>query len=312
MVWELFCCSGRTKPSVKVPLVFGMEEPSPPSPIQNALLRPMDQLPLHYAIDWSLHGVLGQGHFAKVFFGQHLATQRKVAAKRILRSKCRTSTLRTEIAALTRLSHPNIMKLYDAYYDDVFCVLMLEYLAGGELFQRIVKYGAYREVDAAKHFWELCQACSYMHSHGVVHRDLKPENLILSEAKRNSPIKISDFGLAKIVDESSVSSMTTVCGTKAYCAPEVNFGREIARQGLKYSAKVDVWSMGVILYVLLGGYHPFDPYGKSRDDVLWQRVSTGEFEFNDEIWKTVSPQAKNLLREMIQVDVDQRLTMDQQ
>lgn len=316
--WELVCCNGAARKSEPVGIA-PKEYRNSLVPIQqdteekHALLRPMNELPQNYSIDWSPHGVLGTGHFAKVFFGQHNSTQRKVAAKRILRSKCKTQTLKGEISALTRLSHPNIIKLYDAFYDDLFCVIMLEYLGGGELFQRIVKYGAYTERDAAKHFLQLCGACSYMHAHGVVHRDLKPENLILMEPRKDSMIKISDFGLAKIVsaDELGKNTMETICGTRAYSAPEVNFGHELNRYGTKYGAKVDVWSMGVILYVLLGGYHPFDPYGKNKDDALWAKVSQGEFEFEDDVWLHVSSEAKELMCAMIQVDVKQRLTMQQ-
>lgn len=271
-------------------------------------LRPMQELVLHYEVNWTATGELGRGHFAKVYRGKHRLTNRKVAAKRILRSGSKTSTLHNEIKALAKLNHPNIVRLFDVFYDDVYVVLVLEFLGGGELFGRIVKGGAYSERDASKHFRELAQAITYMHRHGIVHRDLKPENLVLAEPRLDSQIKISDFGLSKILDS---GDMITVCGTRAYSAPEINFGNDPSRKGKKYTAKVDVWSMGVILFVILGAYHPFDPFGNLKDDEIWERITFGAWDFNDKVWDSISPQAKDLLKKMICIDPEARLSIDQ-
>lgn len=140
--------------------------PTPPVHEPPASLRPMAELPLRYDVDWTPQGELGRGHFAKVFRGKKKyepGVGTKIAAKRILRASCRTETLHTEIKALARLSHPNIVRLYDVYFDSVYVVLILEFLGGGELFSRIVNGGVYSERDAAKHFYELSQAMAYMH-----------------------------------------------------------------------------------------------------------------------------------------------------
>ena len=276
---------------------------SPPS------LRPMSELSLYYDVNWGPSGELGRGHFAKVYRGKHRQTGKKVAAKRINRSATKTDTLHNEIKALARLSHPNIVRLYDVFFDDVFVVLMLEFLGGGELFARIIKGGAYSERDAARHFRELAEALRYMHSHGIVHRDLKPENLVLLEPRLDSVIKISDFGLSKIL--SGDDSMVTVCGTRAYAAPEINFAHDPTKKGKKYTSKVDVWSLGVILYVILGAYHPFDPYGTYKDDEIWSKITQGDWSFNDKVWDGISEQAKDLLKKMICVDPDKRYSIDQ-
>jgi len=142
-----------------------------------------------------------------------------------------------------------------------------------------------------------------MHGRGIVHRDLKPENLVLVDKTLDSEIKISDFGLSKILKEDQ-ATMQTVCGTRAYSAPEVNFGGP-PRSG-KYNEKVDTWSLGVILYVILAAYHPFDPYGESNDQEIWSRICKGKWDFNDEVWQSISNQAKDLILNLICLDVNKR------
>jgi len=217
-------------------------------------VRPMNELKMHYRVDWTSTGELGRGHFAQVYKGAEAREGgRPVACKRIARSLTRAGTLHNEIKALSACQgHPNIVALYDVFFDDIYVVLVLEYLGGGELFARIIQGGAYSERDASRHAKSLASALSYMHARGIVHRDLKPENLVLSEPRLDSPIKISDFGLSKIISDDT-ETMKTVCGTRAYSAPEVNFGHKAS----SYTAKVDVWSLGVILYILLGGYRAF-------------------------------------------------------
>jgi len=296
---------------------FGSKKMSSPnmSPAEQPALVPpalrmMHELPSYYDVNFTPSGELGRGHFAKVYRGKHRATGVKVAAKRILRSGSKTETLHNEIKALARLSHPNIVRLYDVFYDDVYVVLILEYLGGGELFGRIIKGGAYSERDAAKHFRDLAGAIAYMHAHNIVHRDLKPENLVLAEPRMESVIKISDFGLSKIID-AEPDGMVTVCGTRAYSAPEINFGGDPSKKGKRYTAKVDVWSMGVILYVILGAYHPFDPYGTYDNDEIWLRITRGQWDFKDKVWESVSTDAKDLLSNMMCVDPVKRLSMEQ-
>ena len=184
----------------------------------------------------------------------------------------------------------------------------MELLAGGELFERIVSNGAYSERDASQHIRKIASALKFMHRRGIVHRDLKPENLVLVDKSPDSDIKISDFGLSKILKEDQ-ATMQTVCGTRAYSAPEVNFGGP-PRSG-KYNEKVDTWSLGVILYVILAAYHPFDPYGESNDQEIWSRICRGAWDFNDEVWTSISTEAKDLITHLICVDASKRYSADQ-
>jgi serine/threonine protein kinase len=298
---------------------------SPTEPHPEPQVRAMAELKMYYKVDWSPQGEIGRGHFASVYKGREARESggRKVACKRIARTLTRTGTLHNEIKALSACQgHPNIVALYDVFFDDVFVVLVLEYLGGGEvrrlrvpggigasltrgggaeqLFARIIQGGAYSERDASRHAKGLASALVHMHSRGIVHRDLKPENLVLSEPRLDSPIKISDFGLSKIINDDS-DTMKTVCGTRAYSAPEVNFGRN-ASSPSHYTAKVDVWSLGVILYVILGGYHPFDPFGDAAEAEVWARICRGEWDFDDPVWAHVSDNAKFLLSSMVCVD----------
>lgn len=292
-------------------------------------VRKMQYLKESYDVDFDdLSTVLGKGHFATVYRGQDkrpngLLSLRprignetsatsldstRVAVKRISRSITKIHALVTEVKALCKVAgHPNIVRLYDVFYDDQYVVLILEYLAGGELFTRIVKGGAYSERDASIHIRKITQALQYMHDNGVVHRDLKPENLVLAEARLDSEIKISDFGLSRLL-RSDEHTMITVCGTKAYSAPEIDFGakKERRKPTSLYTNKVDTWSLGVILYVILAAYHPFDPYGRDSDSVIWERIVRGEWDFNDKVWTKISVEAKDLICHLICVEPDMR------
>lgn len=322
-----YCCTGlsrnaATKESAKANPAATSTRAMPPAPSASELeepirIRPMEELKLKYAVDWSPKGEIGRGHFAQVFLGRMRSSTKLIAAKRVARSATRGESLQNEINALSALQgHPGIVRLYDVYYDDTYMILIMEYLAGGELFSRIVKGGAYSERSASKHAKALVSALDYMHSRGVVHRDLKPENLVLCEPTLDSAIKISDFGLSKILNDDSVT-MRTVCGTRAYSAPEVGLGN-LPRKGTPgahrapviapYSANVDVWSLGVILFVILGAYHPFDPFGQASEQEVWKRICNQEWDFQDPVWDHVSPQAKDLLTKMIVADPAKRYT----
>ncbi|XP_047364067.1 calcium/calmodulin-dependent protein kinase type 1 isoform X5 [Vespa velutina] len=145
------------------------------------------------------------------------------------------------------LTHPNIVQLLETYEDKIKVYLVMELVTGGELFDRIVEKGSYTEKDASGLIRQVLEAVDYMHEQGVVHRDLKPENLLYYSPDEDSKIMISDFGLSKMEDS---GIMATACGTPGYVAPEV-----LAQK--PYGKAVDVWSIGVISYILLCGYPPF-------------------------------------------------------
>jgi len=147
------------------------------------------------------------------------------------------------------MSHPNIIKLYDVYDGEgAMCFLVMEYAEGGELFDRIIAKEYYTEAEAKIVVRVVAKVLRYCHAEGVTHRDLKPENLLYADETENAVIKIADFGFAKLVTEET--NMSTMCGTPGYYAPE------IVRK-LPYDSKCDIWSLGVIAYILLCGFPPF-------------------------------------------------------
>ncbi|XP_056368337.1 calcium/calmodulin-dependent protein kinase type IV-like [Oenanthe melanoleuca] len=242
---------------------------------------------------------LGRGATSVVFSCQEKGTGAPYAAK-ILKKTIDKKIVRTEIGVLLRLSHPNIIKLKEIFETPSEIALVLELVTGGELFDRIVERGFYSERDAAHVVKQILEAVSYLHQNGVVHRDLKPENLLYADLSPDAPLKIGDFGLSKILDEQD--TMKTVCGTPGYCAPEI-------LHGCPYGPEVDMWSVGVITYILLCGFEPFfDPRG---DQFMYSRILTCDYEFVSPWWDEVSPNAKDLVRRLLALEPRQRLTVAQ-
>ncbi|XP_022661482.1 calcium/calmodulin-dependent protein kinase type 1-like isoform X2 [Varroa destructor] len=226
--------------------------------------------------------------------GEMLAV--KCIDKKALRGK--EDSLENEVKVLRKLKHPNIVQLLETYEDKNKVYLVMELVTGGELFDRIVEKGSYTEQDASHLIKQILEAVDYMHSQGVVHRDLKPENLLYYSSDEDSKIMISDFGLSKMEDS---GVMATACGTPGYVAPEV-----LAQK--PYGKAVDVWSMGVIAYILLCGYPPF--YDES-DANLFAQIIKGDFEFDSPYWDDISESAKDFIRHLICVDVEKRYTCRQ-
>ncbi|XP_075219844.1 calcium/calmodulin-dependent protein kinase I isoform X3 [Lycorma delicatula] len=196
------------------------------------------------------------------------------------------------------LTHPNIVQLLETFEDKHKVYLVMELVTGGELFDRIVEKGSYTEKDASDLIRQVLEAVDYMHEQGVVHRDLKPENLLYYSPDEDSKIMISDFGLSKMEDS---GIMATACGTPGYVAPEV-----LAQK--PYGKAVDVWSIGVISYILLCGYPPF--YDEN-DANLFAQILKGEFEFDSPYWDDISDSAKDFIRQLMCVDVEKRYTCRQ-
>lgn len=265
-----------------------------------------------------LKDLLGTGAFSEVRLieskevpGQMFAV--KIIDKKALKGK--EDSLENEIRVLKRFSeqarqtgtetgerqmfsHPNIVQLLETYEDKFKVYLVMELVTGGELFDRIVEKGSYTEKDASNLIRQVLEAVDYMHEQGVVHRDLKPENLLYYSAAEDSKIMISDFGLSKIEDS---GIMATACGTPGYVAPEV-----LAQK--PYGKAVDVWSIGVISYILLCGYPPF--YDEN-DANLFAQILKGDFEFDSPYWDEISDSAKDFIRHLMCVDVDKRFTCKQ-
>ncbi|KAK8753818.1 hypothetical protein OTU49_001775 [Cherax quadricarinatus] len=248
-----------------------------------------------------LKDLLGTGAFSQVRLAEVRDDPSRVVAIKIIDKKAlkgKEDSLENEIKVLRRLTHPNIVQLLETFEDKQKVYLVMELVTGGELFDRIVEKGSYTEKDAADLIRQVLEAVDYMHDQGVVHRDLKPENLLYFSQDEDSKIMISDFGLSKMEDS---GIMATACGTPGYVAPEV-----LAQK--PYGKAVDVWSIGVIAYILLCGYPPF--YDEN-DANLFAQILKGEFEFDSPYWDEISDSAKDFIRQLMCVDVEKRYTCKQ-
>ncbi|KAG5179823.1 kinase-like domain-containing protein, partial [Tribonema minus] len=204
------------------------------------------------------------------------------------------ANLLEEVNILRELKHPNIISIYQFYCQepDNYYVI-IEYMQGGELFDRIVKKQFYMEKEARDLCKALLGAIKCCHDRDIVHRDLKPENLLLTSDVDDANIKLADFGFAThLVSARSVLAILECC-TPAYAAPEI-------LRHKPYGTSVDMWSIGVIMYILLGGYPPFKGESRTR---LSRKIRTGRFEVHNEYWGSISSDAKDLISELLTVSV---------
>lgn len=245
---------------------------------------------------WDIKEKLGQGSFGTVRRcfrkSDRLEAAVKIIRKRDLNKK-ELGTLDREANILEKADHHNCVRLFDIFDTKHHLYLVMEICTGGELFDAICEQN-FTEKDAAKVVKQITEALIYLHQQGIVHRDLKPENLLYASEKKEH-IKLMDFGLAKALDQND-ATLETRCGTLHYVAPEV-----LSRK--PYSHKCDFWSLGVVLYVLLCGYLPF--YHEERA-ITVRLVRAGRFDFNDEEWDNVSDEAKDLIRHLLCINVDER------
>lgn len=246
---------------------------------------------------------LGRGGFAVVYKGKNKSTGEYVAIKHIQKKfvdpqelKC----LEREIDIMMKVNHPNVLRLLDLYETDEEVVMVIELVTGGELFYKIVDRGAYSEADAAGIVRQLMTGIAYLHSQGIAHRDLKPENILCEGEDDAMTIKIADFGLSKAF--SGGDTLKTACGTPDYAAPEV-----LSMEG-SYTMAVDMWSAGVITYVLLCGYPPF--YAKEQRE-LFQQILKADYDFPEEDWEAISDNAKDFINSLLKVDAGERMTAEQ-
>lgn len=247
---------------------------------------------------------LGSGNFAVVKLGVHKKTGEKVAIKVIEKSQCEDAdneSIQTEVTVMKSIQHPNIVCLKEIYESKDKLYLVMELVTGGELFDRIVAKGHFSEKEASDLVKTILLSLQYLHGKGIVHRDLKPENLLYATDADDSEIKLADFGLAKMGTADKAAVMNTTCGTPGYVAPEV-------LQSHGYDKGVDVWSLGVILYILLCGFPPF--YNENQA-ALFEQIKRGSYDFPDPYWSNVSDAAKELVRKMMTVDPKKRFTIEQ-
>eukprot|EP00890_Picochlorum_soloecismus_P002934 jgi/Picsp_1/3641/NSC_06478-R1_calcium calmodulin-dependent protein len=215
-----------------------------------------------------------------------------------------------EIDIIMSLRHPNIIFMKEYFEETGRVYVIMEYLGGGELLEALLKKekkndgteAHYSEDDARVIFRQLIEGVKYMHDKQIVHRDLKLENMLLSKSNDINSIKIADFGLAKKYGQAALS---TICGTPQYVAPEVIKG---GNQPYTYGKECDLWSCGVILFILLGGYPPFYDESEPR---LFRKIRQGNPDMNDPVWEEVSKDAKDLIAKLLVVDPTKRLTIEQ-
>ncbi|XXG51883.1 hypothetical protein AAC387_Pa03g0349 [Persea americana] len=241
--------------------------------------------------------ILGQGTFAKVYYGKHLRSGESVAIKVINKDHVKKEGLieqiKREISVMRLVRHPNIVELKEVMATKSKIFFVMEYVRGGELFAKVAK-GKMKEDQARKYFQQLISAVDFCHSRGVSHRDLKPENLLLDE---NEDLKISDFGLSALPEHLRNDGLLhTQCGTPAYVAPEV-----LRKRGYD-GAKADIWSCGVILYVLLAGFLPFQDENIMK---MYRKVFKAEYDFPP--W--FSSDARRLISKLLVAYPEKRISI---
>eukprot|EP00052_Salpingoeca_macrocollata_P001404 m.25419 g.25419 ORF g.25419 m.25419 type:complete len:760 (+) comp11365_c0_seq1:170-2449(+) len=243
--------------------------------------------------------VLGSGTFSVCKRAVQKSTEREFALKIIDKRK---RNPQDEIDILYRYgAHPNIVTLFDVYDDGDTAYLVLELLRGGELLDRILSKGALSEREAALTLEKLCSAVEYLHLQGVVHRDLKPSNILYADRDhRVSSIRIADFGFAKQLTAENGMLMTP-CYTANFVAPEV-----LKKQG--YDKACDMWSLGILLYIMLSGFPPFASGPDDTPEQILERITTGEVNFHASVWKSISDDAKDLVQALLQVDPSLRIS----
>ena len=240
---------------------------------------------------------LGKGAFGEVRKALHLQSGVYRAVKIIYKAQASSEEQKkilNEIEILRSLDHPNIVKIYEYFEDDKFIYIVMELITGGELFDKIVSAHHFTEKKAAEYFIQILSGVNYLNSNRIVHRDLKPENILFD----GNLLKIVDFGTSKMYDQSK--NMKKCHGTPYYIAPEVLSG--------SYNQKCDVWSCGVILYIMLSGYPPFN--GPTDDDIL-NSVMKGKYSFDFPEFKYVSNTAKNLIKRMLTFKPNDRPTIEE-
>jgi calcium/calmodulin-dependent protein kinase I len=253
---------------------------------------------------YKLGRILGQGGYAAVKSAKRLSDGQHFAVKVIHKSalnKKELKNLRIELQMVAKVKHENVV-----HTEAIFCpvnetdvYIVMELMAGGELFDRIVSKEVYNEQEARVAFKDMLMAVKYLHSHDIVHRDLKPENLLYQSNAPDAKLKLADFGMAHMLKDTQL--LSSACGTPGYIAPEM-----MVKKG--YGKEVDMWSLGVILYIMLSGCPPF--YQEDHLE-LFRAIMAADYDFPSPDWDLVSPEAVDLVKGLMCLDPKVRLTPDQ-
>jgi calcium-dependent protein kinase len=265
-------------------------------PISNEIFFSIKNTPI--LDDYEFKKELGEGSYGQVKLGLHKRTGLNRAIKIIKKNEIpedERNAMLKEVSILKSLDHPNIIKMFDMYQDDIYYYIVIEYCSGGELFDRVKDNSdGFSEKEAAGYLRQLLSALSYLHSRQIVHRDLKAENLLFENERSDANMKLIDFGVS--CEYFKGKKLKETLGTPYYIAPEVLLQ--------SYDEKCDIWSCGVILYIILCGYPPFS--GDDDKDIL-ENVKKGDFIFDSD-WDGRSDAAKDLIRKMLQMNPKKRIT----
>ncbi|XP_070523449.1 calcium/calmodulin-dependent protein kinase II isoform X8 [Cardiocondyla obscurior] len=253
-----------------------------------------------FSDNYDLKEELGKGAFSVVRRCVQKSTGHEFAAKIINTKKLSNrdfQKLEREARICRKLQHPNIVRLHDSIQEENFHYLVFDLVTGGELFEDIVAREFYSEADASHCIQQILESVHHCHHNGVVHRDLKPENLLLASKAKGAAVKLADFGLA-IEVQGDAQAWYGFAGTPGYLSPEV-----LKKE--PYGKPVDIWACGVILYILLVGYPPFWDEDQHR---LYGQIKAGSYDYPSPEWDTVTPEAKNLINQMLTVNPGKRIT----
>ena len=246
---------------------------------------------------YSIGEKIGQGKFSEVYTCTENLTYKKWAVKVVTKSKLTVlerELLQSEISILKIITHPGVIKLKEVFDSKKHILIVMELIEGGELFERIVRKKVFSEYSTSKVIRQLLETLSYLHELGIMHRDIKPENILLSDHSDIPNVKLADFGLSKLACPTDIQNLA--CGTLGYVAPEV-----LSQSG--YTCKVDLWSIGIITYLLLRGRLPFDHKEKQ---VLIELTLKGSLNFEEPYWKAFTPFAIDFLNMMIDRNPEDR------
>ncbi|XP_076654851.1 calcium/calmodulin-dependent protein kinase II isoform X15 [Halictus rubicundus] len=253
-----------------------------------------------FSDNYDLKEELGKGAFSVVRRCVQKSTGHEFAAK-IINTKKLTARdfqkLEREARICRKLQHTNIVRLHDSIQEENCHYLVFDLVTGGELFEDIVAREFYSEADASHCIQQILESVQHCHHNGVVHRDLKPENLLLASKAKGAVVKLADFGLA-IEVQGDAQAWFGFAGTPGYLSPEV-----LKKE--PYGKPVDIWACGVILYILLVGYPPFWDEDQHR---LYAQIRAGSYDYPSPEWDTVTPEAKNLINQMLTVNPSKRIT----
>lgn len=264
-----------------------------------------DRLPEDFKQKYTMSKLLGRGACGEVKLAFEKETCKRYAVKIISKKTFSVGpqlgrAAMEEVRIIKSMHHPCIIRVEDLFESSDALYIVLELVEGGELFDRVVGVGKFSERIGKLLFYQMLVAVKYLHDRGITHRDLKPENILLASDDEETLIKVTDFGLSKFVGEQSL--MKTLCGTPSYLAPEI-----IKSAGIGgYNKAVDCWSLGVILYIMLGGYPPFS--NEITEYSLEDQICNARFSFPKDYWKDVTSEATDLISKLLTVDADKRIS----